>query len=121
MTEEIGWLDFAASRAQRESWTLGFTLSHLTEVERTAAVDLAAELNCDATTIQWIFLCRAPSEEHFAEDVARIASRFAVDPNRLTGLVRRADALAALTAESHDASESILLAARDREDDEVKP
>jgi hypothetical protein len=120
MSEESRWLDFAGSRAQCESWTLGCTLSRLTQLEDTTGTDLAAELNCDATTVQWIFLCRAPSEEHFAEDVARIALRFSVDPNRLAALVRRADALAALAAESHNASESILLAARDREGDEGK-
>jgi hypothetical protein len=121
MSGEVNWLGSAARRAQSESWTLGWSLSRLTQLECTSNVDLAEELNCDATTVQWVFLCRSPSEERFAQDVERIASRFSLDANRLAALIRRADAIAALAAESHDVSESILLAARDREDDEGNP
>jgi hypothetical protein len=118
MVKEADWLCAAARRAERESWTLGWTLSRLAELEGTSCNDIAAELNCDATTVQWIFLCRSPSGDSFAQDVQRIASRFSFDAMGLAALVRRANAVAALAADSHDASASILLAARDREDEE---
>ena len=121
MTSRDNWLESAARRAQRETWTLGWTLSRLAELEGTSGYELAAELNCDAETVQWLFLCRSPSGERFAEDVERIASRFSLDTTRLAGLVRRADAVTALAASEPAASESILLAARDREDNNDKP
>jgi hypothetical protein len=120
MSNGADWLDSAARRAQEEPWTLGCRLSRLAELEGGASGDIAAELNCDPVTVQWIFLCRCPSAERFAQDVERIASRFSLDVKRLAALVRRADAVVALGAYTQDASESILLAARDREDPEGK-
>jgi orotate phosphoribosyltransferase-like protein len=96
-------------------------LSHLAELEGTSNRELATELNCDPATVQWLFLCRSPSSERFAQDVERIASHFSLDAKRLAGLVRRADAVMALAASGHNASEGILLAARDREEDKDKP
>ena len=122
MTSRDNWLESAARRAQRETWTLGDErLRSSWPVEGTSGYELAAELNCDAETVQWLFLCRSPSGERFAEDVERIASRFSLDTTRLAGLVRRADAVTALAASEPAASESILLAARDREDNNDKP
>jgi hypothetical protein len=121
VTNKIHWLESAARRAQCETWTLGWSLSRLAELEGTSCRELAAELNCDAATVEWLFLCRSPSTERFAQDVEQIASRFSLDVKRLAGLVRRADAVAALAAPTHDASESMLLAARDRVDDKDNP
>jgi hypothetical protein len=121
MSNETDWLDSAALRAQEERWTLGCRLSRLAELEGGSTGDIAAELNCDAVTVRWIFLCRRPAEESFTQDVERIASRFSLDVKRLAALIRRAEAVAALGADTHDASESILLAARDRQDSEDKP
>lgn len=121
MTNKDHWLESAARRAQRETWTLGWSLSHLAELEGTSSRELATELNCDPVTVQWLFLCRSPSGERFAQDVEQIASRFSLDVKRLAGLVRRADAITALAAPGQRASEGILLAARDREKDKDKP
>lgn len=121
MTNSESWLESAARRAQCETWTLGRNLSRLAELEGTSSHEFAAELKCDTATVQWLFLCRCPAGERFAEDVEQIASRFSLDAKRLAGLIRRADAVAALAAAGHDTSERILLAARDREDDEAKP
>jgi hypothetical protein len=120
MTSETFWLDSAARRARQEPWTLGCLLSGLAEIEGTAGGDIAAELNCDAVTVHWIFLCRRPSEQHFTQDVESIAARFSLDVSRLAALVRRADAVAARAAATHDTAESILLAARDRQDKDDK-
>ena len=120
MTDETVWLDSAARRARQEPWTLGCLLSGLADIEGTSGSDIAAELNCDSETVHWIFLCRRPSEHCFAQEVERIAARFSLDVKRLAGLVRRADAVVALAAATHDTSESILLAARDRQDREDK-
>lgn len=121
MTNRENWLESAARRAQRATWSLGWNLTRLAELEGTSSRELAAELNCDAATVQWLFLCRSPTGERFAEDVERIASRFSLDVKRLAGLIRRADAVTALAAWGHDASEGILVAARDRQDDQEKP
>ena len=121
MTNRENWLESAARRAQRATWSLGWNLTRLAELEGTSSRELAAELNCDAATVQWLFLCRSPTGERFAEDVERIASRFSLDTTRLAGLVRRADAVTALAASDPAASESILLAARDREGINDKP
>lgn len=121
MTNKDHWLASAARRAQRETWTLGWSLSHLAESEGTSSRQLATELNCDPVTVQWLFLCRSPSGERFARDVEQIASRFSLDVKRLVGLIRRADAITALAAPGQGASEGILLAARDREEDKDKP
>lgn len=121
MTNSEDWLESAARRAQRETWTLGWCLSRLAELEGNSSRELAAELKCDAATVQWLFLCRSPVGERFTEDVEQIASRFSLDIKSLVGLIRRAHAVTALAARSHDVSEGILLAARDREDDEDQP
>jgi hypothetical protein len=121
VTNRENWLESAARRAQRETWTLGRKLSRLAELENTSNYELAAELHCEAATVQWLFLCRSPTGERFAEDVQQIASRFSLDVNRLAGLIRRADAVTTLAVSGHDSSEGILLAARDRENDENKP
>jgi len=121
VTNRDHWLESAARRAQRETWTLGWRLSHLAELEGASSRELATELNCDPVTVQWLFLCRSPSRERFAQDVERIALRFSLDATRLAGLVRRADAITALAASDQGASEGILLAARDREEEKDKP
>lgn len=114
MTNRDHWLKSAARQAQRETWTLGWSLSRLAELEGTSSRELATELNCDLVTVQWLFLCRSPSGERFAQDIERIASRFSLDAKRVAGLVRRADAIAALAASGQCAPQGMLLAARDR-------
>jgi hypothetical protein len=119
MTKEPSWLSDAARRAQFEPWTLGRLLSALCEQERTCDKDLTTELRCDASTLRWLYLCRAPTDSHFAQNIEQIARRFGVDASRLAALVRRADALEALAANTVNAEErKFLLAARDREDGE---
>lgn len=119
MTKEPRWLASAARRATSESWTLGGLFAQYCSVENATDVEIANEVNCDIGTLRWLYLCRAPSSARFAQDVERIAQRFALDGNRLAALVRRVEALAALRAPTHDAGESeLLLAARDREDGE---
>lgn len=119
MRKEPSWLGHAAERARNEPWTLGRLLSRCCELEGTSDNDIATELGCTPDTLRWVYLCRAPSEEHFAEDVGRVAQRFGLEASRLAALVRRADAVAALAAPHHDTGDAeLLLAARDREDTE---
>jgi hypothetical protein len=120
MRKETSWLGHAAERARNEPWTLGWILSRYRAAEGIFDDDVAVELGCDTETLRWIHLCRAPSQARFADDVARIADRFSVEPTRLAALIRRADALAALASPGHEASGAdLLLAARDREDKEA--
>jgi len=117
--KETSWLGHAAERARNEPWTLGWLLSRCCELEDISDDDIATELGCTPDTLHWIYLCRAPSQAHFSDDIGLIAQRFGLEPTRLAALIRRVDAVAALAAPCHDASDTVLLmAARDREDAE---
>lgn len=119
MTKVPSWLAHAAQRSRIEPWTVGRLLSTCNELESISDEELATELGCDPQTLHWLYLCRAPSQERFAGDIARIAQRFGLDAHRLAAVVRRAEALSALGASGHDAGErELLLAARDHEDGE---
>lgn len=48
-------------------------MSRCCELEGTSGNDIATELECTPDTLRWVYLCRAPSEEHSAEDVGRVA------------------------------------------------
>jgi len=119
MRKERSWLGLAAERARTEPWTLGRVLSRCCELEGLSDDDIANELGCASETLRWLSLCRAPSEDRFADDVARVAQRFGLEAHRLAALIRRADAVAALAAPHHDAGDrELLMAAHDREDSE---
>lgn len=118
MTNKENWLESAARRAERETWTIGWNLSHLAELEGISSHEFAAELKCDTATVQWLSICKCPGAERFAEDVEQIASRFSLDVKRLAGLIRRANAVTALADSGHTTSAGMFLAARDREDED---
>jgi hypothetical protein len=121
MSAEPSWLRHAAQRSSLECWSLGRLLSRCRELEGSSDEMLAAELDCDVQTILWLSLCRLPSEARFVEEVRQVCSRFGLDSTRLAALLRRAQALEALTVQAdvyEEASDQFLLAARDRDDED---
>ena len=119
MKKDPSWLRHVAERTRNEPWTLGRLLSRYCTLESSTEGEIATELGCTPDTLSWIFLCRTPSQKGFRDDVESIAQRFGLEPSRLAALVRRADAVVALAAPYHNAGDGeLLLAARDREDEE---
>lgn len=119
MTKDPSWIGRAAQRARFEPWTMGGLLSQYCELEGSSHSDLAAELGCNLETLHWLYLCKAPSQARFAEDIGLIAERLGLEISGLVAIVRRAEALVALARPGHDVAETgLLLAARDRENKE---
>jgi len=116
------WLKRAAQRSAEEAWMLGRVLERYRELEGCSSEQLATALGCTAEALPWLALCRRPEGEAFMEQVLVIAKRFALDPLRLSAVLRRVEVLDALGTrrdggEAADA-DSLLLAARDRPEDE---
>ena len=86
---------------------------------------LAARLGCSVETLMHLRLCRTPREQApiFWQDVGRIASRFSVDADVLSEIVRRGQSLARLRQAAGGRKEGggFLLAARDDERDGKPP
>ncbi len=87
--------------------------------------ELAAYLGCDPENIFRLALCRRPDATALAfnTDVEHLARRFGIQSDRLFAIIREVDSLQSLR--DHLAfkpqSDRMLLAARDREDDESDP
>jgi hypothetical protein len=119
---EPSWLKAAVRRSADEDWTLGFSFERYRQFKSKSPEELAEELGCSLETLDWLSLCRVPSEERFAEELDVITQRFNVDPNRLAPVLRLAKILHAFSAkrdgEDRSSGSSIkLLAARDRTPD----
>ena len=115
------WLEVAARRSGQLSWTLGYVFEQYRKYEGKSAEELAVELGCSPETLEWLSLCRRPSEERFVEHLEMIEKRFAVEPHRLAAVVRHVEVLDVLPAsqeqeQAHE--ESFLLAARDHTTDD---
>lgn len=115
-TDPSSQLERAARRASRDPFFLGYLFDPLTESGRTTRRDLAQRLKCPESQLVRLWLCRVPNNTApaFREDVERIASYVACDPDRLAMVVREASAMKALGGTGADRSQSTLLAARDR-------
>jgi hypothetical protein len=120
MTTTPSWLERAAERSSERPWTLGAVLDEFGRTEGMAREEVAAFLGCGVETLQWLALCRKPDADAFAEDVWRIAERFAVDASKLAQLIRKTEAISALRQTKAPEEDALLLAARDR-DEEKKP
>jgi hypothetical protein len=77
---------------------------------------LAAALGCPLTELTMLRLCRAPrtDSQDFRDDVACIAERFGLDPERLADVVMRGRVVLRFQQAEQGAAGS-LMAARDRE------
>jgi hypothetical protein len=82
--------------------------------------DIAAMLRCGPDVLDWLSLCRRPAAERFSEDLQTIVARFAIDAVKLGEIVRRVGAVELLRkgqSSVADNGNSLLLAARDRDED----
>lgn len=116
------WLKRAAQRSAEEDWMLGRAFARYRELEGHTPAQLATELGCTADALQWLSLCRRPEGEAFAEQVLSIARRFALEPSRLSAVLRRVEVMDALVTDGDGreatAPETLMLAARDRPEDD---
>ncbi len=117
------WLKRAAQRSVEEDWMLGQTFERYRELEGYSPEQLATQLGCTVESLQWLSLCRRPEGDSFAEHVLLIARRFALDASRLGAVLRHVQVMDVLVTSRDDgegaAGNSLLLAARDRSDDET--
>lgn len=120
MTPKTEWLDLAARRSIEHRWTFGVVFEEYCRIEGITRAELVALLGCSLDSLNWMSLCRRPAADRFADDVATISRRFHVDASKLVYIVRRVDVVGALRQPtiSREDEERMLLAARDREDDE---
>jgi hypothetical protein len=120
MTSAPDWLGFAARRSAERSFTLGSLLREFSQVEKLSREQLASLLSCDVDTLDWLSLCYSPLPERFGEDVSRIAERFQIDPTQLAQIIRRAQVIAAVRCSVRTQDNTLLLAARDRDEEPKK-
>ncbi len=97
-----------SSLACQDSFYLGWYLARYSEFKEMSMTEVSRELGCLPDTMSSMALCRAPRLDppHFRDDVERVAERFQIPADRLTGIIRHVQ-VASL--------ESVLLAARDRD------
>lgn len=117
------WLKAAVQRSEDEDWTIGFIFKRYRQFKNKTHEALAEELGCSLETLDWLSLCRVPGEETFAEDLDSIATRFAIEPNRLAPVLRLAKILQVFAAkrqhrEAEETPHLMPRAARDRLPDE---
>lgn len=105
-------------RAEGEPFFLASALKAYAESEGMNDENLARFLGCAPEALDPIRLCRRPAGEapRFRDDVLRIAQHFGLHADRLAGILRRVDALAALRPGGAPPGGE-LRAARDREPD----
>lgn len=118
------WLNTAARRAVEHPWTLGAVLEAYKDLEDIDDEELIRRLGCDQEHRQLLAVCRQPREQHFAEDVVRIAGRFSLDAGCLAAILRRVevvDALRSSSSRQESGTDATLLAARDRKHEDDEP
>ena len=83
-------LERLARRVQSDSFFLAAPLARYAGSEQLDDAALAARLGCDLDTLTHLRLCRNPEPmaPHFWKDVACIATRYRLDPDRLAEIVR---------------------------------
>jgi len=108
----------AAERAAGRPNHLAWVFSQYVSTQAISRAALAAELGCSEAVMPRLTLCLRPRSERFADDVAAIASKFAVEAPALARIVRHVDALAAMAAGGKTKG-GMLMAARKRRTQEA--
>lgn len=80
-----------------------------------SAARIARELGCDEAAAIRLALMRTPSTDRFRSDVAKMAADVGIDATQLSSTIRQASALSAFDTPS---ASGLLMAARDRHDDD---
>lgn len=112
-------LSRAAARAASHS---GRLVSGLVEAWRLAfpGKSPAEALACSRESVTLLALCLRPRGEHWAEDIAEIATGIGISASALEAFLRQAQVAEKLSVASatDDIGNALLLAARDRLEDE---
>lgn len=109
-------IERAAQRAAADAFFLGHLLSRVVGSGRQSRETLAGRLGCSTNQLDRLWLCRVPLETgaSFRQDVERIAAFVGCDAVGLAQVIREASALAALRSVPASGPKTVLLAARDR-------
>ena len=112
----MGWM---VGRARHDAFFLGRMLSEYQEANGLDDRALAAALKCTPHALSRLILCRCPDDRAvaFAEQVQTIAAFAACSADALMQVLRHVAAMRALRAQG-ESGRGLLLAARDRHDDE---
>lgn len=115
-----GRIDALARRVESDPEFLASALADYARSEGLDDEGLAAVLGCSVTVLGPLRLCLRPRPQagQFRTDVDEIATRFGVRRDALVEVVRRADALAALRRPPSSQEHGLLMAARDRAQDD---
>lgn len=113
-------VDALARRLAGGSFFLASALATYAQSEDLDDRGLAETLGCAVEALGPLRLCRRPRSPAnlFREDVRKIAARFGVRPEILAEAVRRSDVLARLREATMEGEAGVLMAARDRRDEE---
>lgn len=113
----MGWM---LERARDDAFFLGKILSEYQEANSLDDPGLAAALRCTPQALSRLVLCRCPDDRaaSFAQQVQAIATFAACSADALMLLLRHVAAMRALRAPSGKSTGGLLMAARDRHDDE---
>lgn len=103
-----------AERFEGNPDTLASVFARYREAEGIDEAGLAAYLGITPDLVPHIALCGRPRVDLFPEDIATVADRFGIEPERLAVLVRHVDALEAFKRVRPERRQGLLAAARDR-------
>jgi hypothetical protein len=115
----------AAERAAQRPFFIARDLAEFRTLHGFSENDLAAWLGCAANRLPDLALCRrpAPHGPRFRHDVQKVSQYIGIRPERLAQLLREVDAVDAFrrsdAASYAPHSHGMLLAARDRVEDEA--
>ncbi|MCP3169582.1 hypothetical protein [Myxococcus qinghaiensis] len=111
------WLERAALRAQRASWTLAYTFERYRQLEERTEAELARDLCCTREVLYWLCLCRKPEGPDFDTQVTAITERHEVNRKALVDVIRHVEIVEALSKQvtaANGEEPPLQMAARDR-------
>lgn len=116
-SSHVSWM---VERARDDAFFLGKTLSEYQEANSLDDRGLAAALRCTPRALSRLVLCRCPDDRaaSFAQEVQAVAAFAACSADALMQLLRQVAAMRALRAQRGESAGGLLMAARDRHDDE---
>ena len=109
-----------ADRASQRPEYLGWIFGHYAKVEGATDQGFCARLGISALDLQRLHLCLRPRQASFAADLKQIATKFALDPSELARIIRHAEAIDAMKADSPELENfGLMLAARARSEGKI--
>jgi hypothetical protein len=117
-------LQHLANRVAIDPFFLAHPLAEFAQSEQLDDPGLAARLGCRVEDLTLLRLCRVPRSDPngFRDDLAKVATRFGLDPSSLAVAVRHGQGLATLRAAPRpEGAPGALLAARDGDPSREEP